>query len=157
MNKWGKGFHRTSLYNNTRTYYENGLQIYRPEDGLTVAQRRDFLSPEFFDAGCLQEKCSVTSAHNSCSAAVSGDAAVKESPQETKLFAKAFASFDPFTVNGIPMTCAGVKGASQNSYVGWATVNDGNTKGDGATGASSLLWYQEAKEKGKGANVANCS
>lgn len=158
LNKWGKGFRPTEFH--TRLYYENGLQIYRPGDGLTVAQQRDFLAPEFFDSGCLQEKCA--SAANCPNPGKN----TTESLQEKRLFNKVFASTDPFTVNGTPATCAGVKGASANSYVGWATTvpaaqnsshddtRKNSTEGqkDVALSPSSLLWYQLAQEK-----VLECS
>jgi len=101
LNKWGKGFFSYDKYSDV-TYHQNGVQIYAPEDGLTIYQRRDFLAPRYYDQGCdvipLNSRSSVA---------------------EQKMLQENFRSTDPFQSNDNPLTCVGIKGLGINSYGGW--------------------------------------
>ena len=130
MNKWGRGFQTHIKYKDIRSY-QNGMQIYRPEDGLRVAQRRDFLSPEFFDSGCDIPFCARKSLcpNGKLSA---------PTPQENQMFDQMFSSSDFAFRNGGPPQCVGIKGVTANSFLGWA-IPEGQDK---------PLWVLNSEKEG---------
>jgi hypothetical protein len=134
-NKWGRGFHVENKYKDIRSYH-NGLQIYRPEDGLTIYQRKDYLTPEYFDGGCFEWTCPQK---RLCP---HGALAGPTLP-ETKMYDHLFASTDPYVLNGGPPQCAGIKGDSANSYLGWTIPPDQHTP----------LWMSIAGQAG---DVSSC-
>ncbi len=135
MNKWGRGFHVDKKPNGIK-YYQNGLQIYRPEDGLTVYQRREFLTPEFFDGGCFEPYCGQK---RLCpNGKLAG-----ETPQEKDMFGYFFQSTDPFIGNSGPINCAGIKGYTANSFLGWDT----------SPGSNKPIWMVNSERDG---NVGTC-
>lgn len=118
LNKWGRGFETHKKYNDIISY-QNGMQIYRPDDGLRVPQRREFLSAEYFDGGCFDWNCPQKKL---CpEGKLSGP-----TPQEQKMFNYFFSSQDPYQLNGGPPQCVGIKGDTANSYLGWATLPNSN-------------------------------
>lgn len=128
LNKWGRGFHTDYKYKDIR-YHHNGLQIYRPEDGLTIYQRREFLTPEFYDQGCWEYHCPRKSL---CPAGtLSGP-----TPQEKIMYDRMFQSRDPYELNGGPPQCAGIKNGNENSYLGWMVP----------PGQSKFLWMLNGEE-----------
>ena len=112
LNRWDKGGSQSTKYKDIR-FYNHGMQIYRPEDGLRVPQRRSFLSPEYFDSGCLRPYCQQKA--NCPAGTFSGP-----TQREEKMFDYYFESRDPYEGNNGPMNCVGIKGDSINSFAGWA-------------------------------------
>jgi hypothetical protein len=136
LNKWGKDFKTTEHYYDVRGY-QNGMYIYRPEDGLRVPQRRPFLTPEYYDGGCYQWYCPRKEL---CPRGkLAGPSA-----QEEDMFNYMFASTDPFENNNCLANCAGVKGMSENSTCGWIVPE----------GSNQFYWQIEAEKTG---NVGNCT
>ncbi len=114
FNRWGKDFGSTTRYKDV-TSYQNGMTIYRPNDGLRVPQQQAYLTPEYFDGGCYQIYCPRKEV---CpEGTLSGP-----TKSETKMFDYQFASRDPYLMDGGPLSCAGVKGASANSFLGWTVI-----------------------------------
>ena len=130
MNKWGRGFGVHKKYKDIK-YYQNGMQIYRPEDGLTIYQRRDFLTPEYYDSGCMEPFCPQKR--------VCPDGKLAgETPQETNMFDYFFASTDPFILNGGPINCVGIKDSTANAYLGWYVK----------PGSNKPVWMENAQRQG---------
>lgn len=129
FNKWGRGFKTQEKYKDI-TYHENGMQIYSPEDGLTVYQKRPFLTPEFYDQGCYEWYCPQK---RLCP---DGKLAGPTS-QEDNMFKYYFASTDPYELNGGPQQCVGIKNSDINSYLGWEIPK----------GQQKPVWMINAKDK----------
>ncbi len=93
-----------------------GGTLYDPDRGLRIAQRRDFLTPYFFDGGCMERYC--TNRRQCPSAQIA-----KPSLETTRMLDFAFASADPYaSVAAVPGPCAGVKCDGYNSAAGWRTA-----------------------------------
>lgn len=96
---------------------QHGMQIYRPNDGLRVPQRRPHIPAEFYDSGCYGWYCPQKQVCPQGSFA-------EPSPKEQAMFDANFASNDWAVMNGGPPTCVGTKGLSENSYLGWAVPSN---------------------------------
>lgn len=119
MNKWGRGFGVHKKYKDIK-YFQNGMQIYRPEDGLAIYQRREFLTPEYFDSGCFEPYCPQKRLCPDGKLAGS-------TPQETDMFNYFFQSDDPYYGNNGPLNCVGIKDSTANAYAGWR-IPEGQNK-----------------------------
>jgi hypothetical protein len=136
LNKWGKDFSTTDKYYDI-TGYNNGMYIYRPEDGLRVPQRRSFLTPEYYDSGCYNWYCNRK---EECpQGTLSGP-----TEQENQMFDYMFSSTDMFDSNSCLSQCAGIKGTGASSTCGYLVPE----------GSDQFLWQIEAEKKG---NVGSCN
>lgn len=136
LNKWGRGFKTHTTHNETKSY-DNGMIIYKPDAGLRLPQKRPFLTPEYFDGGCLDWYCPRKSL------CPEGKLA-GPTPQENRLFDHMFASNDFAQSNNNPLQCAGIKNGDANSYLGWQI----------APGTDKPLWMIKNQQEG---TLGSCS
>ena len=112
LNKWERQAFEVDKYKDIR-YYHHGMQIYRPDEGLRLPQKRPFLTPEYYDQGCFEWYCPQK---RLCPTGTFAG----PTPIEEKMLNENFASIDWAVKNGGPASCVGIKGISENSYLGWA-------------------------------------
>jgi len=109
--KWEVGSFLTPKDGSFIDYNTERMTIYDPDTHLRLPQRRSFLSPEYFNSGCLPIYC--TSSDRSCG--MKNQTPV-QSKETIAMFDQAFASTDPFIGAYSPAACAGGKGVHNSTY-----------------------------------------
>ena len=93
-----------------------GVIEYDPDRGLRVPQRRDFLTPYYWNGGCGPRYCTNA---DMCPKSI----LARPGPSAEKLFKYEFQSTDPYgSVSHVPSACTGINCGGPNGAQGWVTV-----------------------------------